>query len=93
MGGKPFSLSARRPVDEEFVRRMVEKYGDRLGGEEGVRLEIERALNHKASLKAIDKRLYVQVWLRREAQWREERRNAAGRNGARELVPLIAEND
>ena len=45
--------------------------------------EIDRALNHEAVLKAIKVELYVQNWLRRQAQWESERPRANARTPAR----------
>ena len=52
-------------VTEEFRARMRQKH---LGEGFDVNTEIDRALNHEAVLKAIKVELYVQNWLRRQAQ-------------------------
>lgn len=55
-------------VTSDFKEEMVSEFSSRLGGDERVRQIIEDALNHKAMDKRKDKRLYLQVWLRREAE-------------------------
>ena len=67
-------------VTEEFRARMRQKY---LGEGFDVDTEIDRALNHEAVLKAIKVELYVQNWLRRQAQWESERPRANARTPAR----------
>lgn len=61
------------PTDEAFVFEAVAQFGDALGGEAEVRREIESALNHTASKKAINKRRYVLAWLSRAVKFRAER--------------------
>lgn len=56
------------PVDDEYIETLVSEFSSQLGGPDGVRFAIEAALNHKARDKAIDQRLYVRGWLRRDAQ-------------------------
>lgn len=56
------------PVDEGFIVSMIAKWGAELGGDEGVREAIAEGLNHRASDKYKDMRLYLQGWLRREAR-------------------------
>ena len=67
-------------VTEEFRARMRQKH---LGEGFDVDTEIDRALNHEAVLKAIKVELYVQNWLRRQAQWESERPRANARTPAR----------
>ena len=67
-------------VTEEFRARMRQKH---LGESFDVDTEIDRALNHEAVLKAIKVELYVQNWLRRQAQWESERPRANARTPAR----------
>ena len=69
-------------VAEEFRARMRQKH---LGEGFDVDTEIDRALNHEAVLKAIKVELYVQNWLRRQAQWESERPRANARTPARRV--------
>ena len=69
-------------VTEEFRARMRQKH---LGEGFDVDTEIDRALNHEAVLKAIKVELYVQNWLRRQAQWESERPRANARTPARRV--------
>jgi len=57
-----------RPVDDDYIEHLVQKYQSQFGGNGDVRESIARAMNHKALLKAIDKRQYVEGWLRRDAK-------------------------
>ena len=52
----------------EFINLIVSEWSTKLGGEEKTREIIAEALNHKAMDKRKDKRLYLQGWLRREAE-------------------------
>lgn len=61
-------------VSQEFRQRMAERFGATLGGQPGVEEHIGEALNHKAVLKAIDVELYVQGWLRRDAEQSDRNR-------------------
>lgn len=77
--------ATNEPPDEAFVLQAVTRYGQALGGAAEVRAEIDAALNHVASLKAIDQRRYLWTWLRRAAEWRKRdavRGPARGDRGA-----------
>lgn len=56
----------KKPLTEEGIRKLVADFKGRWTEAE-VRERIEEALNHTASLKAIDMYLYVRGWLRRDA--------------------------
>lgn len=71
-------------VSDDCREQMAAKYGDRLGGTDVVAVEIDRALNNKAVLRAIDPERYVDTWLRREVDFRAER---SGRNGSTKTRP------
>lgn len=64
-------------VSPEFVERMVAKFGAALG-EEPVRFEIQRALAHDAARKYTRHDLYVEGWLRREAERKPAPRASPG---------------
>lgn len=70
----PIELPKRTKVvvDEAFVVAMVEKHADSFTETE-VRQEIIDAMNHTAQQHAIDKRLYVQKWLRNAIKFKQER--------------------
>ena len=70
-----------KPVNEEFIASMVAEWSVRLGGEQAIRDEINDALNHTASKKAIDKRRYIQTWLRRADEFKRSPRNGHAANG------------
>ena len=58
--------NAQKEVDEEFILTMIEKWG--VSEPLVVRQDIEAAMNHVASNKAKNKRLYVDQWLRRNSE-------------------------
>ena len=77
-----------RAITPEFIERMVQEYGERLGGEAEVRQRIETAMNHTASKKWIDQQRGVQGWLRRDAQKLfDEHRNGGPHGKAGGHVP------
>ena len=55
-------------VDEAFRKRMTERFGTVLGGQPGVEERIAEALSHNANKKHSDLQIYVQNWLRRDAE-------------------------
>ena len=59
-----------KPIDDDFIERMVKEYSEHLGGEAEVRQRIATAMNHTASKKWIDKQRGVQDWLRKDAEKR-----------------------
>lgn len=65
----------RKLVTEDFIIEMVEKYGERLGGEQAIRDQIGEAMNHRAYDGWKDKRKGVDDWLRRNTE-RNPRRAA-----------------
>jgi len=56
------------PITDDYIDGLVEKFTPQFGGNGQVREIIARAMNHKAILKAINKRAYVEGWLRRDAK-------------------------
>jgi hypothetical protein len=86
------SVGAKRPkpapIDDDFKAAMTTEYGPLIGGEHKARDAIERALNHKAYDKAKDKRLYLKLWLKRDAdEYATKRSN--GNGAPKELYPHI----
>jgi hypothetical protein len=57
-----------KEIDEEYIERLVTRFGEILGGDVGIRERIDEALAHKASAKWTDKRMGVLGWLRRDAE-------------------------
>ncbi len=54
------------PITDEYIEELVREFAPQLGGEAKTRHTIDRALNHKARLKAIDERKYLRLWLIRD---------------------------
>jgi hypothetical protein len=79
-----------RGVDPEFITLMVTAYEQLLGGEAGVRDRIEEAMNHTASDKAKNKKVYVRAWLRRDAERLQANGNGHGppHNRRPEMPPV-----
>ena len=64
------------PFGEAFLVRMAGKFAG-LWTREEVKERIQDAMNHKASDKSKDKSLYVQAWLRRDAERLHRDRNGS----------------
>ena len=60
------------PVDEGFIDELVQEFTGTFTAQK-VRDEVERALNHKSSLRWVDKRRGVRDWLKRESGYAAER--------------------
>ena len=84
-----------RPVDDDYIEHLVQKYQSQFGGNGQVREIIARAMNHKALLKAIDKRQYVEGWLRRDAKGYAARatRNKADFDNSAEKYERLQRSD
>lgn len=61
------------PADDAFIAELVAEFSERLGGAAAVREHVDEALNHTARRKALDERVYLRGWLRRDAERRAER--------------------
>lgn len=72
---------AHKPVDDDFIAEMVLEYGPQVGSDDEVRYQVDRALNHKALLRAIDQRQYVRNWLRKEVKDRSSREDTPSGGG------------
>jgi hypothetical protein len=55
-------------VDDEFVSRMVDRFGKALGGRLGINERIGEAKAHASWGKYTDKQAYITGWLRRDAE-------------------------
>jgi hypothetical protein len=62
----------RRPISEQDVSELIEKWNERYGSYEAVQAVIDDALNHQARRRCLNERLYVDGWLRRELERRPE---------------------
>ena len=69
-----------KDITDDFIDEMVGRYSVRLGGDDNVRLDIDRAMNHKNIDRAKDKRRYLVNWLRKSVSYREERESKNGTN-------------
>ncbi|MBI4145043.1 hypothetical protein HY493_02450 [Candidatus Woesearchaeota archaeon] len=76
------------PLDEAFRQRMVQDYAE-VWSEQDVLFIIAEAMNHEAQKKRPNKQLYVQGWLRREAERQGGRdgNRAGSRNGNSNVSP------
>lgn len=72
------SVKTKKPlVDAEFIERMVVEWAGKYASADAIRTAIAEACNHVAYDKRKNKQLYVQTWLRRDA----EGGNTNGRTG------------
>lgn len=86
---------AKKPETEitpDFIKAMVVEFAPRLGGPERTKECIEAALNHKAMDKAKNKRIYLKVWLRHDAESYAARGgNRNGGTGTNQAVRVPSE--
>jgi hypothetical protein len=87
--GEPVPKPTHKPIDDEYLNEMTAEFAPKLGGQQHVRLEIDRALNHRQYTKAIDKRKYLRNWLSRDVEFAQSRIAAGG--GAPYRKALTAE--
>ena len=74
------NATTQKPFTEEDRQRLTEKYRWQLTD---VGFQIDQALNHTASLKAIDLARYVDGWLRRETERKPVRTNPSAASFSR----------
>lgn len=63
---------AHLPVDETYLEMMVQRFDGKLSADQ-VQDEIDRALNHPASKRWVDKRMGVLNWLKKAVEFKTER--------------------